>query len=66
LTRTEQWSLEAKPRKLARDTLEDGRILFALRLQLGVPSADELIYIQPQHVQHFIDGTRRLLLGEPE
>ena len=66
LTRAERGGAEAKHGELGRDALEDGRVLFALRLELRVTRADELVDVQAQHVEHLVHGARRLLLGETE
>jgi len=54
LTRVERWSPEAKHGKLCRNAFENDRVRFALRLQLGVTSTDELIDVQAQHVEYLV------------
>src|SRR6478735_8753797 len=60
----ERGRFEAQLGQLLRNAREDDRVLLALRLQLCVTSADELVNVEPQHVEHLIDRARRLLLGK--
>ena len=54
LPRAQHGGPKAKHSQLAGNALEDYGVLFALRLELCVTSADELVYVEPQHIEHLI------------